>query len=199
MLSIQRIVWIRYIFLMVASLALLVATLACALPGQNKQAAPTATAIPVTTQSVQDLENAVQAAIQTAQSGGSIEVVFTDAQLTSAIALQLQAQPEIQQQAQISNVQVHLQNGQIQVSGDLTRSGITLTARINLVVEVDAQGVAQAKIVEAALGAIPVPQAILDQVTAQVDQYLTSAIGSQMFVESVVIADGKMVVRARPR
>jgi len=190
----------RSLLIILSALAALAAAgLACNLPINRAAPEPTLTPVAFSTQAVGELENAIEAAVTVAQSGGTVEITITDAQLTSAIALQLQNQPQLQQQASISNVQAHLQNGQILLAADVSRSGVTLPARLILTIEVDAQGVPHTRLLDASLGAIPIPQAILDQITAQIDQNLVSTIGATMFVEAVTISKGKMTVRAHPR
>src|SRR5512147_151176 len=111
----------RLIFLAIASL--LFASLACNFGGFAPPAAPTAapTPIPVSTQAVQSLELTAQAAAKQAQTSGKVTLTMDEAQLTSLVALELQKQSN----PEISEPQVLLRDGQVQLLGNVHQAGIT--------------------------------------------------------------------------
>jgi len=152
---------------------------------------PTPTPIPVSTEAVDDLAEEVQSAIATAQSGGPVRLVITEEQLTSLVAMGIQSQSDMS----IENVQVHLRNGQIQITGQAKRSGVNLPLSVSLEVSVDAEGRPSSRVVAAKVGPFSLPDSILDQVTAQLDQALMRQFNADnVVVDSITIADGTMTI-----
>jgi uncharacterized protein YpmS len=175
--------------ILIAIVMLVFVSLSCNLPGSRK--APKPTQIPVSTQSVQELEDEIESAIATAQGGGPIELTFTEQQLTSLAATELQSQQDLG----VRDVQVLLRNGQIQITGTVERSGINLPFNVSLTVSVDAQGIPHTSIVDASVGPLPVPQSMQDQITSQLDQVIASQYASNVVVDSITIDDGYMTIR----
>jgi uncharacterized protein YpmS len=175
--------------ILIAITMLVFVSLSCNLPGSRK--APKPTPIPVSTESVQELEDEIESAIATAQSGGPIELTFTEQQLTSLAATELQSQQDLG----IQDVQVHLRNGQIQITGTVEQSGFDLPFNVALTVAVDAQGVPHTSIVDASVGPLPLPHSMQDQLTAQLDQVIASQYANNVIVESITIYDGYMTIR----
>ncbi len=175
--------------------ALIFAGLACNFGGFVPQAAPTPTPspIPVSTQAVQSLELTAQAAAQQARTSGKVTLTMDETQLTSLVALELQKQPN----PEISDPQVLLRDGQVQILGNVHQSGITAPMQMNMTVSADAEGRPHYQVVSAKLGPMPLPQSLLDQLTSQVDSVFSEQIGPEVdkiFIESITIADGKMTI-----
>lgn len=182
--------------ILLVAAALFMAILACNLPGSRPNTP--ASSVPITTEAVQDLEQSVRSAAETAQATGEIEVVVTEAQLTSLVAFELQKQSE----PVLANPQVLLRDGQVQLRGDVQQGGLNAPLEMNMTVSVDDQGRPAYKVVSAKLGPFPLPESILDQLTAQIDQAFTSQIGPEvdkMRIDSITIADGEMKIRGRAR
>jgi uncharacterized protein YpmS len=175
--------------ILIAITILIFVSLSCNLPGSRK--APTPTPIPVSTESVQELEDEIQSAIATARSGGPIELTFTEQQLTSLAATELQSQQDLG----IQDIQIHLRNGQIQLTGTVEQNGFNLPFHVALTISVDAQGVPHSSIVDASVGPLPLPHSMQDQLTAQLDQVIASQYANNVFVESVTIYDGYMTIK----
>lgn len=185
----------RFRVLLILSL-LLAAMLACNLPSSSSEPSPTA--IPVSTQAVADLATQVVQAASTAQAGGPIVLEMTEAQLTSAAAMELQAQGE----ESIQNIQVRLRNGQMIVEGTTKQGGFDLPVSIALQPTVDAQGVPKSQVVEASVGPFNLPDSVVNEISARFDQLLTEQLGATsqaIAVDSITIADGKMTVLAHQR
>lgn len=185
----------RSFLLVLTILALLVAGLACNLPVRG-MADPTP--IPVSESAVQELATEVASAAATAVSGGPIVLEFTEQQLTSAAALELQSTGE----TAVRDVQVYLRDGIIQISGTANQSGFDLPLSVALRVSVDAQGMPQTEVMEAKIGPLSLPQSVIDQFTANFNQLLASRLAQEagtMAIESITIADGKMTIVAYPR
>jgi uncharacterized protein YpmS len=185
------------IFIGLAFVVLLFSGLACNLPGsritQRPTAIPTSTPIPVASEEVKSLEENVQAAATQINTGETTRLVITEAQLNSLIATELKSQNE----QIILDPQVLLRNGQITLTGKVQQSGLTLPLKLVLTVSVSPSGQPQYKIVTAELGPVPLPQTILNQISAQLDQAFASQIGPEIkniVVENITIADGTLTV-----
>jgi uncharacterized protein YpmS len=176
--------------------ALILASLACNLPGsrQEQPAAP----VPITTEAVEDLQENVQTAAETAQSSGEINLVITEAQLTSMLAFELQKQEE----PILTEPQIYLQNGQIQLNGNVHQGGVNAPLEMSMEVTVNDQGRPDYRVTSAKLGPFPLPDSILDQLTAQIDQAFAEQIGPELEnveIESIDIAAGQMVIQGHTR
>ena len=111
---------LRFTFFLAAILA---ASLACNFPGVSPQATSPTAPVPVSSEAVQELEENLRSAAATAASGGVVNLVITEAQLTSLASLELQAI----QDPKIENIQIRLRDGQIfnnsQGDGQWRRTG----------------------------------------------------------------------------
>ena len=138
-----------------------------------------------------ELEEEVESAVATAQSGGPIQLVITEQQLTSLAMMGVQSSPDVN----IKNLQVHLRDGQIQISGQAESQGIDLPLSIALEISVDAEGRPRSRVITAKVGPFSLPDSMLEQITAQLDQALMNQfIADGMVIDSIVIADGNMIV-----
>ena len=183
-------------FLLVLTIVVLVtASLACNLPLRGRK---TPTPIPVNPASVEELATQVAAAASAAASGDSIVLEFTEEQLTSAAALELQSQGE----TRLSNLQVFLRDGMIRITGTANQDGFDLPLSITLKVTADGQGLPHSEIVEAKVGPLSLPQSIMDQFTAGFDQLLTARFAQEagdVVIDNISIDDGKMTIVAHRR
>jgi hypothetical protein len=188
---------VKKVSLLLIILAL--SALACRMGGlmtSKVPATPTATMIPVSTEAVISAATQVASAMETAQAGGPIVIELTDAQATSAAAMALQ---EYGQGTGVSNIQVRFLQDRLQVSGDVSQQGFSLPLLVTLRVSVDSQGLPHTRVESATVGSFPVPQAMLDQLTAQLDQLLIAQVGrdsSQVKLQSIGIVPGKMTIVA---
>ena len=194
MLSVFSKKFILYLLLIVSTL--IGSSLACNLPQRGIRSV--ATEIPVSTASVQELENTLEQAAKTFEETGKIEVKISETQITSYVATQIQTESE----SPFSNPQIKLRDGQIQVEGDVEQSGFNFRLKANIAVKTDQQGGISHEIVSASLGSLPLPKNILDQVSVQIEQalenYLADQIG-QIFIEEITIENGEMILRGRSR
>ena len=187
----------RNSLLVIVVLTLLVAGLACNLPLRGR-VEPTATPIPVTGASVEELATQVASAAATAASGGPIVLEFTEEQLTSAAAVELQKAGE----TGVSGVQVSLRDGLITITGTASQNGFDLPLTIALRVSADAQGLPESEVVEARVGPLSLPQSMIDQFTTSFDQLLNDRFSEEagaVAIDSITIADGKMTIVAHKR
>lgn len=177
--------------------ALALAGLACNL-GTGSRPVQQETPIPVTTESVEELKENLQAAATQASTSGVVTVEFDEAQLTSLVAFELAKQED----QVFQDPQVYLRDGQIQLYGNAVQSGITLPVSIIATLSVDEQGMPRYEIISATAGPVPLPQSILDQLTDRFDQAIASQLdaeNSNMIVEDIVITDGKLTITGRTR
>jgi len=183
-------------YLLVLTIVVLVAaSFACNLP---RRARVTPTPIPLNSSSVEELATEVAAAAAAAASGDSIVLEFTEEQLTTAAALELQSQGE----ARISDVQVFLRDDMIRITGTANQNGFDLPLSIALRVTADVQGLPHSQIVEAKVGPLSLPQSMIDQFTTGFDQLLTARFTEEagdLVIDSINIDDGKMTIVAHRR
>jgi uncharacterized protein YpmS len=173
--------------------ALLAASLACNFPGLGDSAATPTAPVPVSSEAVQQLEEMLQSAAATAVSGGKVELAITEAQLTSLVALELQAiqEPEVDQ------VQIRLRDGQIMTTAKVRMNGIPLDLALTSRVIIGPDGLPKSSTVSAKLGPLPIPDSMLQLFTQELDDMLAEQMvfqGQRIFVESLNIADGVMLV-----
>jgi uncharacterized protein YpmS len=171
------------------------ASLACSLPGRVVKPPASYTPIPVNTQAVGDLRKNLEVAASQIANGGSTNLVIDEAQLTSLLAIELKSQDRLN----IQDPQVYLRDGQVQLFGNLQQGNLTVPVKIILSLSSDGKGLLQFQVIEATAGPLPVPKSLLDQFTSQFDQALEQKLNSDnnpVFIDSIVIADGKMTITA---
>ena len=190
--------------LLLVSLFLTLSILACNLPFLSSAQKPTqeatvqleATEIPVTTQAVEQAKAEVKSAVATVASGGSIEMQFNETQLTSLAANELNQYAE----ANIKDIQVHLQKGQIQISAISEQGLLDLPADIAIAVQADGQGGLDYRIVSATIGPFPIPDSMMDELTSQLDRGLSTQLqANDIFIDNVNIANGFFTISGHLR
>jgi len=113
--------------------------------------------------------------------------------LTSYLYNKLQAQS----QPLITNPQVYLRYGQLQVYGTASKSYFKATARIILSAGVDDQGQLKIELTSADFGPLPVPNGLKEIITTLIQEAITGALGpvaTGFRVQSVTIADGTLTL-----
>lgn len=186
---------VRKSFLIGLTALLLFTTLAC----KTVMGTPTPAPIPVSSEAVEELTENIQEASKTAVAGGPIELTITQEQLTSIVVQQMQTSG--QEQA-IENLQIHLVQDEMQFSGTVKQDNMSVQLFIALKLSVDSQGKLHTEIISAKLGPLPLPQAILDEITSQLDQNMTTQFGwddAQVQLKEIKIYDGYMTILGEPR
>lgn len=151
---------------------------------------------PIATEDLTPVETQVGAAIRTAVSGGRVTLELTEAQLTSAANQELQNQGE----SQVSDIQIRLDDGVMEVSGQVEQNGLNLPLTISVKIDVDAAGKPHTEIVSGQLGPFSLPQNMLEQITAQFDTMIQSQLNanaSSLFIESISIDNGLITIVAQ--
>jgi hypothetical protein len=173
--------------------ALTAASLACTM-NIGGPATPDRT-IAVSTEAVGNLETQVQQALQSSQDG-QVTFVITEEQLTSLLAEKLQSNPD----ALITDPQVYLSDGTIQIFGKAKKGMFEATIGIVLTVSVDANGQPAIEITSADFGPIPVPDSLKESITALVQEAYTGSLGpaaTGFRLEAVLIQNGTMALTGR--
>jgi len=154
--------------------------------------------VPVSTEAVQSLEETAANSYNEFQQSGKINLTVTEEQLTSMVAQELEEQGT----EGISNPQVHLRDGQIQLTGDIQTQGITAPATMVMEVTIDDNGRPSLQIISANVGPFPVPESLIENVEIRLNQAFLNQLDEMapnLVVESVVIGDGKMTVTGHTR
>jgi uncharacterized protein YpmS len=175
-------------------LALMFASLACNL--SSRSTPEIAETIPVTTEAVGSLLDKLHAAEEQARSGGEVELVITEAEVTSLMAFELQKeQPQM-----ISDLQIRLRDGQVQIKGTYKDGDLSLPLEVVAKPEVSAEGNFRIILDSAKIGPVAAPDILRNQIQALLDEQITSSLdlaGQEYIVTSVNIADGLMTIRGR--
>jgi hypothetical protein len=184
-------------------LSLLLASLACNVfvGGPDYSTLPT---VPVPADGMQSIQDEVKRAFEEAAQTGTVTLNITEAQLTSFIAARLQSDPQLQQDNKplITEPQVYLRDGQMQIYGKSKQGMFTANVGIIVNVGVDENGQPKIDIVSADFGPLPAPQGLKDTITAMVREAYMGSLGpvaTGLRVETITIADGIMTVTGRVR
>lgn len=182
--------------LVFASLALTLATLACMI-NIGGPAYPTP-AIPISTEAVGSLDQAIQTAVAAAAESGEVTLVITETQLTSYLAFKLQQQSS----PFITNPQVYLREGQIRIYGTARQGNFQVTVNFILTAGVDEQGQLTIVLTSADFGPLPVPDGLKEAVTAIIKEAYAGSLGpvaTGFRLESITVADGRMTIVGRTK
>lgn len=184
-------------------LSLILASLACNVfvGGPDYSTLPT---VPVSTEAVQSIQDEIQRAFEEGAQTGTITLNITEPQLTSFIAARLQSDPQLQQDNQplITDPQVYLRDGQIQIYGKSKQGMFTANIGVIVSVGVDANGEPVIEIVSADFGPLPAPEGIKDTITAMVKEAYMGSLGpvaTGLRIETIAIANGIMTITGRIR
>jgi hypothetical protein len=174
--------------------ALLLAGLACgfSVGGPTPPASP----IPVSTESVGELQDNLLKAATSVPASGEISITVTEQQLTSIVALRLQDQKNLP----IRDPQVFLRDGKIQLFGVAEAGGLRANALIVISANLTPEGGVVFKAEEANFGPIPVPDNLLEQVSTAINEAFTGNLGSTatgMRVTGISIQDGQLSLTGR--
>jgi hypothetical protein len=154
--------------------------------------------IPVSTEAAGELRSALATASADSAQTGQMTLVFTEPQLTSYLAGEIQVQPR----PIFTDPQVYLQNGQVQVFGTATQGNLQATIEIVVTAGVDPEGQLKIELTSADFGPLPVPVGLKDTLTAAIQEAYTGAIGPAAIgfrLESITVADGTMTIIGRTK
>ena len=182
--------------LVLVVLALMLATLACMI-NIGGPAYPTP-AIPISTEAVGSLDQAIQTAVAAGAGSGEVTLVISETQLTSYLAFKLQQQSS----PFITNPQVYLREGQIRIYGTARQGNFQVTVNFILTAGVDEQGQLTIVLTSADFGPLPVPDGLKEAVTAIIKEAYAGSLGpvaTGFRLESITVADGRMTIVGRTK
>lgn len=160
--------------------------------------------IPVSTEITQSIQDEVKRAFEEGMTTGTVTLNFTEPQLTSYIASRLQSDPTMQQDNKplITDPQVYLRDGQMQIYGKTQQGMFAANIGIIVSVGVDENGQPKIDIVSADFGPLPAPEGLKDAIGAMVREAYTGSLGpvaTGLRIETISIADGIMTISGRIR
>jgi hypothetical protein len=161
--------------------------------------------IPVSAEAAESIKEEMRRAFEAGLETGVVTFNLTEPQITSYLALRLQTDQALQQTDRtplITDPQVYLRDGQMQIYGK-TQQGI-FAANIGIIVSVgvDEAGQPKIEIVSADFGPFPAPEGIKDAITALIREAYTGSLGpvaTGLRIETIAIANGLMSVTGRIR
>lgn len=162
------------------------------------------TPIPVSSDAAESMKEEIKRAFEAGATTGEVTFNITETQITSVLALRLQSDQNLQQDKTplITDPQVYLREGQMQIFGK-TRQGM-FTANIGIIVSVgvDENGKPKIEIVSADFGPLPAPEGINTAISAMIDEAYTGSLGpvaTGLRIQTISIADGVMTITGRIR
>jgi uncharacterized protein YpmS len=186
----------RHIKILLIILSLVGAALACNLPGRAPSADEAVTEpIPVTTEAVESLKEKMLSAEEQAQAGGEVELSLSETEVTSLVAFELaKNNPQL-----ITDVQVYLRDGQVQVKGTYQDGDLSLPVSVMASPQVSSDGFVSITIDSAKVGPVSAPDVLRNQIQTLLDeqlaQLMTGQSGTEFRVSSIEIADGFITLR----
>jgi len=162
------------------------------------------TPVPVSTEAVGSLDDQFHAAETAAADSGTLTLTINESQITSLIADKLAEQTDPStgsgQAPFITDPQVYLRDGQIQIYGKAVQGNLQANVRIILSATLDGNGKPVISVVSADFGPLPVAESLNNAISKMVDEAFTGAIGPAAIgfrLESLTIADGVMTLTGR--
>ena len=160
--------------------------------------------IPVSSDAAESLKDEIKRAFEAGAASGEVTFNITEAQITSVLAQRLQTDQNLQQDSKplITDPQVYLRDGQMQIFGK-TQQGM-FTANIGIVVSVgvDENGKPKIEIVSADFGPFPAPGGINTTISSMIEEAYVGSVGpvaTGLRIQTVSIADGIMTISGRIR
>lgn len=182
--------------LLIILLVLVSASLACNLPASGSNPPPTQAA--GNPEDAQQFEDNLKATLANPNPSDEITITITQQQMTAFVREEVDNQPE----KLISDPQVVLTSGQMEVFGKVSQFGITTDARAVLTPRIDADGNPRLNVVSLNLGAFPVPGTLKERVGEMVDNAVSDYLAShsnRFRVTKITISEGLMTVTGVPR
>jgi len=188
-----------YLFFSVLVLASLACTVFVGGPDYSDRAP-----IPVSSEAADSLKSEIERAFAAGLQTGEVTINITEPQITSVLALRLQSDPDLQQNSQplMTDPQVYLRDGQMQIFGKTNQGMFTANIGIIVSVTVDENNKPKIEIVSADFGPLPAPTGLTNAIASMVQEAYTGTVGpvaTGLRVESITIANGIMTVVGRIR
>lgn len=152
--------------------------------------------ISVSTEAVGSLNDQINAAETSAADSGTLTLTINESQLTSLLAAKLSEQSE----PFITDPQVYLRNGEIQIYGKAVQGNLQANVRVVLTITLDTNGKPVITVSSADFGPLPAPEGLNSAISSFVDEIFTGVVGPAAIgfrLESVTIDGGVMTVTGR--
>lgn len=162
------------------------------------------TPIPVSNEAAESLKEEIKRAFEAGATTGEVTINITETQITSVLALRLQSDQNLQQDSKplITEPQVYLRDGQMQIFGKTQQGMFAANIGIIVSVGVDENGKPKIEIVSADFGPLPAPDGLNAAISAMIDEAYTGSVGpvaTGLRVQTISIADGVMTITGRIR
>jgi len=185
------------LFLFVLLLTSLACTIAVGGPDYSDRAP-----IPVSIEAAESIKDEVKRAFEAGLQTGDVTIAITETQITSLLALRLQSDQNLQQDSKplITDPQVYLRDGQMQIFGKTQQGMFTANIGIIVAVRIDENGTPIIEIVSADFGPMPAPAGINNAISAMIQEAFTGSLGpvaTGLRVQSISITDGIMYIVGR--
>lgn len=174
-----------------AILLLMAAVLACNLPVSGSKSA--VQKIPVSDQAARSLESTVTNDLENSAPSQPVVITLSEEQITSYLAKYLRENTQLQ----VTDPQVHLRNGRIEMNGKYQQGVLSANIKLIITVSVDENGNPKAIISSADFGPIPAPTNILDTLSATINESLTGSLGPSLTgikINTLQISDGMITI-----
>ena len=151
------------------------------------------TQIPVSAQSVENMQTQIKAAFESGLQNENIILTITETQITSYLALKLSTEND----PFFTDPQVYLRDGKMQIFGKAAQGYFIATINVVISVGIDELGQPDVQIVSADFGPLPVPESLADGLSAIIKEAYTGAVGpvaTGFRIEQIGIRDGFMVM-----
>jgi len=158
--------------------------------------------IPVSAEAAQSLKDEIAKDFEAGAETGEVTIRINESQITSLLALRLQSDPNLQQDKKplITDPQVYLRDGQMQIFGKTQQGMFTANIGIIVAMGVDENGKPTITITSADFGPLPAPDGLKEAISAMIDEAYTGSVGpvaTGLRIQSIVIADGIMAISGR--
>jgi hypothetical protein len=160
--------------------------------------------IAVSTEAADSLKEEIKRAFEAGATTGEVTINITEIQITSVLALRLQTDPNMQQDSKplITDPQVYLRDGQMQIFGKTQQGMFAANIGIIVSVGVDENGKPKIEIVSADFGPLPAPEGLNNAISAMIDEAYTGSVGpvaTGLRIQSISIVNGVMTITGRIR
>lgn len=160
--------------------------------------------IPVSSEAADSLKEELRRAFEAGATTGEVTINITEPQITSVLAQRLQVDPNLQQDKKplITDPQVYLRDGQMQVFGKTQQGMFAANIGIIVAVGVDENAKPKIEIVSADFGPLPAPEGLNAAISAMIQEAYTGAVGpvaTGLRIQTISIADGVMTITGRIR
>ncbi len=162
------------------------------------------TPIPVSNDAAESLKEEIKRAFEAGATTGEVTINITEAQITSVLALRLQSDQNLQQDKKplITDPQVYLHDGQMQIFGKTQQGMFAANIGIIVSVGVDENGKPKIEIVSADFGPFPAPEGINNAISTMIEEAYTGSVGpvaTGLRIQTISIVNGVMTITGRIR